>query len=324
MHSNASWNPNAVTFGNQTISFSEVFAIFVNTNNTIYVSDLQNKTVKVWENGNLTPIRTISEGVQNPYSIYVTTSDEIYVSNGPKNRVDKWLPNVNSSLSAMQVYSNCFGMFIDISNTLYCGVGEYHFIVSMPLNDPTGTLTLVAGQSCSGSDPDMLNGPGAILVDFSFSLLVADWGNNRIQNFPKGEKNATTVAGWGAPTTITLNHPTGVMLDADGYLFIADTDSNRIVGSGPNGFRCIAGCSTTPGSASDQLHGPQNIAFDSFGNIWVTDHLNNRVQKFTLDCDSCGMYHHIPFYNYREGIDRIVARAGIGFLCATNAIDVPE
>ena len=62
---------------------------------------------------------------------------------------------------------------------------------------------------------------------------------------------------------------------------------DRIVGSGPTGFRCVAGCSGTFGSASDKLYYPWTMAFDSHGNIFVVDSWNGRVQKFLLATNSC-------------------------------------
>ena len=36
------------------------------------------------------------------------------------------------------------------------------------------------------------------------------------------------------------------------------------------------------GNADDQLNGPTDLAFDSNGNLYVSDMWNNRVQLFTL------------------------------------------
>ena len=142
--------------------------------------------------------------------------------------------------------------------------------------------------------------PNGIFVDFNFTLYVADSNNNRIQRFGAGQMNAATVAGNGAPGTITLNYPTDIILDDDGYLFIVDRYNHRIVGSGPDGFRCVAGCSGISGSASNQLYYPQGMAFDSYGNIWVTDTNNRRIQKFILKANSCGKYHSRFYSNYKR------------------------
>ena len=126
-----------------------------------------------------------------------------------------------------------------------------------------------------------------IFVTNSSALYVADTKNHRVQLFPAGQLNGTTVAGREALGTILLRDPTAVMLDGDGYLFILDSNHYRVVGSGPYGFRCVIGCTNESGSALDQLSNPQSMAFDSFGNIFVVDTGNNRVQKFFLSSNTC-------------------------------------
>ena len=63
--------------------------------------------------------------------------------------------------------------------------------------------------------------------------------------------SGTVVVGSGASRTIDLQCPSGIVLDADGYLFISDYSNHRIVGSGPSGFRCLVGCSGMNGSAAN-------------------------------------------------------------------------
>ena len=67
-----------------------------------------------------------------------------------------------------------------------------------------------------------------------------------------------------------------------------DSNNDRIVGSGPNGFRCLVGCSGSQGSASNQLNTPITLSFDSYGNMFVTDCGNNRIEKFILTNNSLG------------------------------------
>ena len=133
----------------------------------------------------------------------------------------------------------------------------------------------------------MLYYPLGIFVAVNSDLYVADAFNDRIQLFKAGQMNGTTLAGIGAPETIRLHYPTAVILDADGYLFIADSYGSCIVGSGPYGFRCVIGCTYRYGSAPNQLANPESIAFDSDGNIFVIEKSNNRMQKFMLSFNSC-------------------------------------
>jgi streptogramin lyase len=283
---NASWNPNATTFADNTTVGSSPFGIFVNTNNTVYVADRANGQILVWFNNSINPTRTISGNLASPYSLFVTTSGDIYVDNGNSNgRVDKWTLNTNSSVPAMHVGSACYGLFVDINDTLYCSLRHFHQVVTKSLDSNSNITIIVAGNGTAGSASNMLNNPEGIFVDVNFDLYVADYNNSRIQLFKSGQLNATTVAS--SSPTITLYHPSGIVLDADGYLFIVDSGNNRIVGSGPNGFRCVAGCSGI-GSASNQLYYPRTLSFDSYGNMFVTDWENSRIQKFLLSTNSCG------------------------------------
>jgi hypothetical protein len=243
----------------------------------------------VWFNNSINPTRTISGNLSNPYALFVTTSGDIYVDNGNLNhRVDKWTLNTNSSVPEMYVGYTCYGLFVDVNDTLYCSLAALNQVVTKSLNGDSNITIIVAGNGTAGSTSNTLYYPEGIFVDINFDLYVADYKNNRIQLFHSGQLNATTVAGnKSLNPTITLYGPTGIVLDADGYLFIVDCGSNRIVGSGPNGFRCLAGCSGS-GSASNELSCPQTLSFDSYGNMFVTDWGNSRIQKFILLTNSCG------------------------------------
>lgn len=47
------------------------------------------------------------------------------------------------------------------------------------------------------------------------------------------------------------------------------------------GGTCIIGCNGT-GTAPNQLRGPRDLKFDRYGNIYVTDQVNHRIQKFSI------------------------------------------
>ncbi len=141
------------------------------------------------------------------------------------------------------------------------------------------TVTVAAGKNTFGNAADLLWSPTGIFVDINYDLYIADYGDHRIQLFELGQTNGRTVAGQSSvTTTIDLNGPTGIVLDGDGYLFIEDKENHRIVGSRPNGFRCLVGYLGS-GSASNQSH---SIVFGRSGNMFVIDQYNNRIQQFFL------------------------------------------
>jgi DNA-binding beta-propeller fold protein YncE len=247
----------------------------------------------VWLEGSINVTKIISDGLYQPAGVFVTIDGDIYVDNGQSNgQVDKWASNATNSTPVMYVSSSCYGLFIDVYDNLYCSMFNLHQVVMKSLHNSVSTSTIVAGTGCPGNTSNMLNNPDGIFVDINLNLYVADWANNRIQFFTTGQLNGTTVAGNGV--SISLHGPSGITLDADGYLFIVDCSNSRVVGSGPNGFRCLVGCSGY-GSASDQLWNPQGLSFDSYGNMFVTDGSNYRIQKFFLATNSCGKCHNTKF-----------------------------
>ncbi len=282
------WNSNGITFANRTIVDILPYAIFVNTNNTIYVANNQEQ-ILVWNEEREIPIKIIDGNFTDQNSLFVTSNGDIYIDDGYKNdRVQKWISTTETFATVMNVNSSCYGLFVDINDNLYCSMFENHCVVKRTLNDPVMTSVIVAGTGIPGLASNELSYPRGIFVDVNLDLYVADWGNNRVQLFQSGQTNGLTVAGSTSPyPTITLAYPSGISLDAEKYLFIVDIYNDRIVGSSANGFRCLVGCYGS-GSQSNQLERPFSFSFDRSGNMFVIDGVNNRIQKFLLMENSFG------------------------------------
>jgi tripartite motif-containing protein 71 len=77
-----------------------------------------------------------------------------------------------------------------------------------------------------------------------------------------------------------FNDPAGIVIDPKGYVFIIDSQNNRIQKFTNNGtFVSQWG---TPGNGAGQLSSPIGIDEVEFKkNVYVTDLGNNRVQRFT-------------------------------------------
>jgi len=286
--SNALWYSNASTLVSNTTIGSLPYGIFIDGINTIYMASRVYNLILVWPQWSTTPTNNISGNFNNSFSVFVSITGDVYIDNGYSNgQVNKLIFNTSTIVTVMNVNGSCYGLFIDINNYLYCSLKGLHQVVKILLNNGTNISTIAAGNGLAGSQSNMLNSQQGIYVDSYLNLYVADCGNNRIQLFQSGQLNGVTVAGTSG--TITLYYPTAGVLDADGYLFIVDSYNHRIVGSGSYGFRCLVGCSGG-GSTSTQLSFPQNMAFDSYGNIYVTDRNNSRIQKFNFQNISCSEY----------------------------------
>lgn len=141
----------------------------------------------------------------------------------------------------------------------------------------------------------VLDEPTGLAFDSAGNLYIADTDANIVR-----EINAagviSTVAGngtqgfsgdGGPATSAQLDSPTGVAVDANGNLYIADTLNNRIrevtgstittiAGTGAAGYSGDGGAATA--ASLDQ---PTAIAVDSRGDIYIADTNNNRIREIT-------------------------------------------
>jgi len=160
-----------------------------------------------------------------------------------------------------------------------------------------GVITTVAGNRAQGFSGDngpatsaSMNQPTALTVDSAGNLYIADTGNSRIRKVSNG--TITTIAGngtagfsgdGGAATSAQLSSPSGVAFDAAGNLYIADYANIRIRRVSNGTITTVAGGGTTLGdngpATSAQFAGPNGIAADSAGNLYIAD--TNRIRKIT-------------------------------------------
>ncbi len=147
-----------------------------------------------------------------------------------------------------------------------------------------------------------LQGPYGVLLDQSGNIFVADYGNSRVLQFKPpfsngknaavviGQTNFTSALSPVPPTATSLNHPTGLAMDGSGNLWVADFLNNRVLEYKPpftTGMAASLALGQTSltsidgGTARNLMAGPDGIAFDPAGNLWVADLHNYRVLEFT-------------------------------------------
>jgi len=129
---------------------------------------------------------------------------------------------------------------LDIAGNLFIADTQNHRI---ELLSTSGTLSTIAGTGTSGFAGDggaataaALSYPSAVAVDQNENLYIADSGNNCIR-MVTSDGTIATIAGTGmagytgdsgAALQVALYNPSGVAVDAQGNVYIADTGNNRI------------------------------------------------------------------------------------------------
>jgi len=142
----------------------------------------------------------------------------------------------------------------------------------------------VAGDSegHSGSALDYLSAPFGIYLDTDGNIYIADSDNNRIQKWAPNATEGVTVAGAsngdsGADEN-HLDNPSDVFVDADGNIYITDTDNERVQKWSADGstITTVAGGNGS-GSGLNQFNNPKGVFVDLADNVYVSDQSNHRV-----------------------------------------------
>jgi DNA-binding beta-propeller fold protein YncE len=109
------------------------------------------------------------------------------------------------------------------------------------------------------------------------SFWVVAFGSNEVLRFDADFKLLGVVRGGLAG----LDHPYDVAEASDGTLYISEYGANRVAKCTPAGDKITTFGGT--GRANGKLVGPQYVALDGKGYLWVTDWGNSRVVRYDLD-----------------------------------------
>ncbi|MBP6821781.1 MAG: hypothetical protein KA368_09565 [Acidobacteria bacterium] len=166
-------------------------------------------------------------------------------------------------------------------------------------------IVTIAGTGIGANSADNIPGnaaaiwqPRGIAVDAMGNVYFADNLNRRVRKItPDGKIQAFAGTGeagsggdGGQAKDATLAFPTGVVVDAAGNVYIADSGTHRIRKVAPDGvISTVAGIGVGFGGYSGdgglaknaELNAPQGVAVDKDGNVLIADQGNNRIRKVT-------------------------------------------
>lgn len=172
-----------------------------------------------------------------------------------------------------------------------------------PATGPKNTVVTITGTGFGTSTTSLkvyFNGVQGTVQTATATSITATVTPGAGTGAVKVEKNGVQVTGpvftyqgngWTSTLTLsgaatTLNHPSGIVRDASGNLFVCDRDNHRILKMTEAGVTSIFAGSGTPGlvngtGTAAAFNEPYCITIDGSGNLYVGDRMNNAIRKIT-------------------------------------------
>ena len=169
---------------------------------------------------------------------------------------------------------------------------------------PAGVVTTLAGSfrqggidgpANAGPTGARFNNPEGVAASGAGVVYVADTSNDTIRKIASGV--VTTVAGFagsfgsadGEEQLARFGIPSGVAIDSQGTLYVADRNNHTIRKITRTGVvTTLAGLADNPGNidgtgSAARFSNPSGVAVDSTGTVYVFDTGNGKVRKITPD-----------------------------------------
>ena len=277
-------------------------AIAVDASGNLYIADSGHDRVIRYNPSGLCDIGWGGAGVvggfDEPSGLAIDASGKMYVADSGNDCIKRYsnlglLDTEWGSSGSIGGLNTPRGIAVDTSSgKLYIADTLNHRVVRYNLD---GTLDTAWGSSgtigtgSSGNSVNEFSGPYGVAVDTSGCLYVVDTHNCRIKKYTPG---GSLDVSWGSNGIIgsrgagpeDFEYEKGIAVDADGNLFVADTDNKRIKKYKSDGELdttwCLDGIMATSIGAG-QIDYPSGATMDSMGRLYVVDTYNFRVARYT-------------------------------------------
>ncbi|CAF3345313.1 unnamed protein product [Rotaria socialis] len=207
-----------------------------------------------------------------PAGIYIDTENTIYVADRQNGRIMVW--DKESSIPTRNIsdnFINPWSLFVTTDATIYVDNGEFNNRVDQWIFNASNSAPVMnVGGSCTGLFIDGIN--NTLYCSLASEHLIV-----------KVELNSSTMApiiavGTGCPGSVSdmLDHPHGIFVDTNSYLYVADTDNNRIQRFAPGQLSgtTLAGFGAT---VYFILNRPTDVVLDADGYLFIMESHNHRI-----------------------------------------------
>jgi hypothetical protein len=261
----ASWNPSAETFADNKTIGEELYSIFINTNNTVYVPAQTYNSIIIWHNASLPQENIAFDNLFYPLSVFVTFEDDIYVYGIYENHNEDNIYRNHPSSYVEKRSSGDIRLFPPRPKCKVCPKWK---------REP---------RCCKKNPP---TNPG---IQVNSNITTGQQSSNSSQNqehiygsvYKRSLMNTTS-------SVVIMNVSEScfsIFVDINNTIYCSMEDHHQVVKKSLNRYldnlTIVAGNGCN-GSASNMLNYPCGIFIDINFDLYVADSFNHRIQLFSL------------------------------------------
>lgn len=249
----------------------------------ILISDPAARSIRrIGSDGVIQTLLGASDGIVSPYGMAADADGALYFSDPEAKTVRRWTEQEGLTAVVPEgALVSPAGLALDAGGSLYIADGAGHAIRKLSRD---GKLVTVAGTGKAGYNGDgrpgaavQIDRPFAVACDGEGNVYFTEAGGHRVRRLsPAGV--IYTVAGTGkagfagdggAAASASLDSPSGLAVDSEGNLYVADAGNGRIRKISPSGG--IATIALVPASTF--------LSVDSTGAVYYADPSAGRIRR---------------------------------------------
>lgn len=226
--------------GNSNTQLNMPSDVFADSRGNIYVADRNNNRIQFFANGSTTGITVTTGwgGTGGFRGVALDQNNMIFAADTSNNALWRNATvqlGYNGGGGASNQLNGPQGIAVDTTinvGYVYIANANQHTIVQWNLIQNFGSV--VAGTNgVPGTNNFTMNFPVAVKLDPLGNLFVVDNNNHRVQlycRYPTVLSYGRTIAGTGVSgsSAVALNYPSGIALDKDLNIYVADNVNHRI------------------------------------------------------------------------------------------------
>ena len=228
-----------------------------------------------------------SSNLKKPSCLYMESNGDLIICDHENNRIQRWVPLATNGTTILgnssggpgtgaSTFDHTQGFNVDIDGNRYVLDHKNNRVQQFPPNSTTGvTVAGVLGGTSTANNH--IKYPADLIIDDNMTMYIADKDQKRVMEWPVGASSGVAVIDGNGVASGNIDKPVSLLFvpGSSNKLYVSDESKKQV--------QLWTFNSTSPDLIFGGLSSPKQIAFDSYGNLYVADKGNQNIVRFCLN-----------------------------------------